>query len=268
MKRIIRNFLLSIAGKKKYQNLFEDLHQISLKGMNIGGGSAPAHSGEIYALQYIYDQLKESSSVTIFDVGANVGKYSNLLKDTFGNKAQIFSFEPSKKTFQKLLLNTNNINSYNFGFGYENQKLTLFSNADESGLASLYKRKLDHFNIQMDRTEEVEIKTIDKFCIQNDINHIHFLKLDIEGHELKALEGAKKLVSSGNIDYIQFEFGGCNIDSKSYFRDFFYLLKDNYTIFRIVKDGLFKIDDYKERYETFSTTNFLAERVGFPKIGH
>lgn len=63
----------------------------------MGEGVAPAHSGEIFAMQYINYQLKELSSLIIFDVGINTGKFSNILKDTFGSEAQIFAFEPSKK---------------------------------------------------------------------------------------------------------------------------------------------------------------------------
>jgi len=39
------------------------------------------------------------------------------------------------------------------------------------------------------------------------------------------------------------------------------LLKDDYYIYRIVKDGLYKIERYKEIYEAFITTNYLAERI-------
>lgn len=112
----------------------------------------------------------------------------------------------------------------------------------------------------MDIGEEIEIKTIDEFCSENEIRHIHFLKLDIEGHEKSALNGASKILSSGCVNFIQFEFGGCNIDSRTYFQDFYYQLKEDYKIFRIVKDGLFEIKHYKEIYEIFITTNFLAEK--------
>jgi hypothetical protein len=56
-----------------------------------------------------------------------------------------------------------------------------------------------------------------------------------------------------------FEFGGCNIDSRTYFQDFFYLLQDQYDISRIVRDGIYKIEKYKEIYELFRNSNFLAE---------
>ena len=59
---------------------------------------------------------------------------------------------------------------------------------------------------------------------------------------------------------IQFEFGGCNIDYRTYFRDFYYLLKENYKIYRILKDGLFELKQYKESYEIFINVNYLAIR--------
>ena len=112
----------------------------------------------------------------------------------------------------------------------------------------------------MDKSEEIKLSTLDVYCSANKIDRIHFLKLDIEGHELKALNGAKRMIDSKNIDIIQFEFGGANIDSRTYFQDFFYLLKDNYSIYRIVKDGLFEMPIYKETYEVFLTINYLAVR--------
>jgi hypothetical protein len=66
------------------------------------------------------------------------------------------------------------------------------------------------------------------------------------------------MISEKKIDNIQFEFGGCNIDSRTYFQDFFYLLKDNYRIYRVLKDGLFEIPTYKETYEIFTTINYSA----------
>ena len=62
-----------------------------------------------------------------------------------------------------------------------------------SGLASLTKRKLDHFNIDFSKEEKVDIDTIDNYCAENSIDHIHLLKIDIEGHELDVLSGSKRM---------------------------------------------------------------------------
>ena len=264
MKSFFKKLLNPFLGNVRYQKLFEYLHQLSLYGMHIGRGGSKDDSGEGVAIKYIQQKLKDEKQVTVFDVGANIGSYTILLNSILKDELRIFSFEPSKKTYQTLVENTkqlSNVSAYNFGFGNEEAKLTLFSNKDESGLASVYHRKLDHLHIDMNKTEEIEIKTIDGFCEQNNINHIHFLKIDVEGHEMKVLEGARNIINSKNIDFIQFEFGGCNIDSRTYFQDFFYLLKDDYTIYRIVRNGIYPIKTYKEIYEAFMTTNYLAERL-------
>jgi FkbM family methyltransferase len=271
LKQIIENVIIRSTntilkkrfGQRQYQSLFEDFYSISLQGMNIGGGAETESSGEKNALFYIKDKFKKSDKLVIFDVGANVGKYTILLNEVFRENSNILSFEPSKKTFNKLVINTNHIkntNLFNFGFGNANKFLTLYYNQEESGLASVYERRLDHFNIKMDLKEEIEIKTIDSFCEENNITQINFLKLDVEGHELSVLNGAVKMLKKHKIDFIQFEFGGCNIDSRTYFQDFYYLLSKDFYIYRIVVDGLHIIDNYKEMFEAFTTTNYLAER--------
>lgn len=251
------------AGKKKYQKIFEFLHRISLKGMNIGSVAGPYQSGEQSALRHIHSKYKDVEEWILFDVGANIGNYTLLLREVFGINSTVYSFEPAKDTFHKLesnLIGLGNVRLCNFGLGEEQARLTLYSNPASSGLASLYQRRLDHYKIQMNQTEDVEIRTVDDFCIENNINHIHLLKLDVEGHEIKVLKGASNMINSGKIDFIQFEFGGTDIDSRVFFRDFYYLLKNRYDFYRILKDGFYKIEGYTEIYENFMSAMYMAKR--------
>jgi FkbM family methyltransferase len=261
MKKFICKISNLILGNITFQKIFELLYKMSLLGMNIGGGTDYETSGETSIIKRIAHNYVGGKEVVVFDVGANIGGYSTELSKLFSSNATIYSFEPSKKTFATLKRNVRkypNINIYNFGFSDKKSKLILYSDKKVSGLASVYNRRLKHFGIKMNFKENIKTKTIDSFCIEKNITHINFLKIDVEGHELKVLEGAKKILQNKGIDYIQFEFGGCNIDSRTFLQDFFYLFGDNYQIYRVLKNGLYNLGKYKEQYERFVTTNYLA----------
>ncbi len=67
------------------------------------------------------------------------------------------------------------------------------------------------------------------------------------------------MIEEKKIRFIQFEFGPCNIDSRTYFRDFYDLLNENYSLYRIAANGLRAITRYTTDCEVFATSNFLAE---------
>lgn len=265
VKKYLETFKQSlIVGKNTliFQKFYENLFRISLVGMNIGTGSNISSDGEINVIRYVRKKCLSNINTVIFDVGANVGNYSKYIINEFvDNNFQLYSFEPSRGAFlelKKRLGNHSQIKLYNIGFGEKRGAKTLFYDKKKSGLSSLYDRRLLHFGIKMDLRESIKIDTIDNFCKNNGIQNIDFLKLDTEGYELNILRGAKNMIKNNSIRFIQFEFGGCNIDSRTYFQDFFYLLKDKYFIYRILKKNLYRIDSYKEIYELFLTTNFLA----------
>jgi len=253
--KLITKLLKAKKGLLKHQRLFEKLYLLALEGMNIGVGDNTADSGERVALQFIRSRLQGDKNPVLFDVGANIGSYTRMLLEIFGSEATVYAFEPSANTFARLKANlpkSPNIHLKNIGLGCEDGAITLFTDTEASGLASLYQRKLGHLNIRMDETEVVQINRLETFCRDEQIPHIHFLKLDVEGHELKVLEGAGALLAENRIDFIQFEFGGTHIDSRCFLRDFFHLLSANYDIYRIVKD--------REIYEVFTIANYLAVR--------
>ena len=110
----------------------------------------------------------------------------------------------------------------------------------------------------MENTETIKLTTLDEYCVKNNIDWIDYLKMDVEGHEHDVLLGSKNMLESKKIGIIQYEFGGCNIDSRTYFQDFWYLLNKNYDIYRLLKNGLKKINKYEEEQERFLTSTFLS----------
>ena len=251
-------------GSREFFNFWRGLYQLSLQGMNIGGGSDVLDSGEFAALQIMRNSFNVSDSPILFDVGANVGKYTLMLLNIFPN-ASIHSFEPGHSTFIALKNNISaaeknyqeQITLNNFGLSDAETDSTLFYDKAASGLASLYKRQLDYANIDFSQRETVHLTTLDKYCQVHGINEINLLKLDVEGHEISVLNGAANMLSARKIKNIQIEFGGCNLDSRTYFRDFWNLLHERYHVFYILRDSLTEIVKYEEQLEIFTTTNFF-----------
>lgn len=241
-------------GKKQYYEMWYSLLKEALLGMNIGAWQV-GNSGEKNVLELLKSR---GGTQILFDVGANVGDYTKLLMDYFP-EATIHCFEPAKKTFQKLRENVQNSNVIlnNMGISDEVTEKRLYYDEEGSGMASLYHRELDYLGIDFSLSESVRLDTLDNYCKKNNIETIDLLKMDIEGNELKALKGADLLLKQKRIKNIQIEFGGCNIDSRTYFKDFWNLLHQDFEVYRILQDGLWRISGYSEKLECFVTTNYL-----------
>lgn len=213
--------------------------------------------------------LEVRPGFTFFDVGANVGNYSLEVRRRLGPTGGVFHlFEPSTDTAaaleQHIRMALPEAVIVRKAVGEAPGEAVLYTNKPLSGIASLYKRRLDHHRTEMDQTEAVQVVSLDAYCRENGVAAIDLLKLDIEGNELAALQGAAGLLAARGIRVIQFEFGGCNIDSRTYFQDFFYFFKEyGYGLYRVNRFfPPIPITRYREELEQFTTTNYLAVAAG------
>lgn len=255
---ILKPFL----GKKHLVKFWEKVYIAALLGIGCGEASEDdkTASGENTCFKYLKKNFIQDNYL-IFDVGANVGQYATEALNNFeNNQVFVHSFEPSKKTYSKLVNNMKefeNIRLNNFGISNEISRAVLYSVEKNSGLSSLYKRDLSQFNLSLDNSETIELNTIDNYCSKNKIEEIDLLKMDIEGNEYKALLGAKKMLKNKRIKTIQIEFGGANIDARVFLKDFWNLLSVDYKMYRIMTNGLYELTDYKETMEIFYCTNYF-----------
>lgn len=194
------------------------------------------------------------------DVGGNKGEYSQSLL-TANPAMEVHIFEPSAVNIAQLRTRfgaVSNVFINDCGLGAANETSILHADVAGSGLASLTKRNLDHVNVAFEFTENVKITRFEDYW-KNTLcsRQIDLFKIDVEGHEMDVLEGLGKAISS--IDVVQFEFGGCNIDTRTYFRDFWIYFADHgFDLFRITPFGLASMSRYTELDECFTTTNYLA----------
>ena len=247
--------IIKFFRQPMFQGFWESLHNKSLVGMNYWGGARFFESGELAIVKKL---LADEKNAVFFDVGANDGRFAAEVAEILPDSARIYCFEPLPSMYEKLLEATagkRSVKAHNIGFGDNNEKLEIFYIKDSEELTSLYENIPDR---NFTDSATVQIRTLDEFLRENNISEITYLKIDVEGHELKVLEGAKKAIDERKIKYIQFEFGESMIDARVFFRDFWNLLNENYRFYRILPNGIREVIHYSENLEIFHCVNFIA----------
>jgi FkbM family methyltransferase len=228
-----------------------------LAAQGFGAGGAMYSSGELGVFK-----LVKAHAPLLFDVGSHIGEYTEEFLRLFP-RGRSFAFEPSASHVALLRQRFGNrpgVQIFPLGLGAEPGRLPLYKNQDISGLASLSRRQLDHFDIKMEQVEMVTISTIDAIVEETGLTTIDILKIDVEGHDLAVLHGASKALERGIIKLAQFEFGGCNLDTHTNLQDFYYFFKTFDFAIGLVQpsERIQIIDRYDEFYEHYRTTNFVA----------
>jgi FkbM family methyltransferase len=252
--------------QRRFQKMLDRFVQQAQSRLGVGGGGHVGDSGEEAVLNLLSDASRaQARRLCIFDVGANQGQYLGLvLRHLAGHDKDVHCFEPSPSTFALLgekYRNTAGVRLNPMGLAREAGARKLFSDEAGSGLASLTKRNLDHLDIKFERSETVQLDTLDNYCAANNVKVIDLLKIDVEGHELDVLNGGEGLFAERGVRLVAFEFGGCNIDTRTYVRDYwsFFQKHGMKSFYRIMPSGqMFLIENYHEGLEAFRTTNFLV----------
>lgn len=266
VKKALADIYTSVMSRPAMQPLNEAMLKFTLYAMGIGYSEESDRNGERRWLDLLHSQLNAAgrSRPVIFDVGANIGEYTRQIASVFGDSVEIHAFEPARITFERLREHTASLAAsihYNCaGIGRSTGSATLYSDGDGSTLASLHPRDLERFDRTMDRTEMIEITTVDDYCAHQGIDHIDLLKLDIEGNEYDALCGASRMMSERRIDCIQFEFGSTTLAAHVSFHDLYTLLKPEFDVYRLLKRGMRRIARYRETDEIFMYQNLVALR--------
>lgn len=238
-------------------SLLADVYLCILLGK--GAGSGWALDVEVKAAASVIHH----PSPIIFDVGANTGEWSFLMREHCPQATRFFLFEP-QPACHKIIEGRRIPNSTLVPHAVSStagQTIELFVGKEASGLASLHQRR-DSYFAQMDFSPiEVKAVTIDDVVEEYQLNRIDLLKIDVEGHELSVLKGAIQNLERGRIRALTFEFGSGNINSRTFFHDFWDLLTPlGFEIYRILPSGrLMRIGDYYEDCEYFrGVTNYIA----------
>jgi len=205
--------------------------------------------------RFIRDLAASTTDFACVDVGANLGGYARLVHDCFGARSKIWCFEPAPETYRQLVENTAglaNVRCYDVALSDANAESVLYLDHRGTQFSSL---------TPMAGTKPQAVRTarLDDVAEREGIHRIDLLKIDVEGHEMAVLRGASRLLASGAIARVQFEYGENNALLGTRIRDFYDLFGDRFSMFRIVRDGLWPLGDYRQSLEiSTSATNYVA----------
>ena len=201
-------------------------------------------------------------SSVVFDIGAHVGEWTNHALE-INPQLHIHCFEPGKDNFTKLAANVQSKQVVRNPFGLRSRRgeQSFFIYRDAPGLNSLYQRRglEDGWGLETTHeTETVRLDTLENYCREKNIEKIDFMKIDVEGHELEVFKGGRSLFAENRVGIIQFEYGGCNIDSKVLLKDIFEFFEGmDYRFYKILPDRLKHFPRYDQRLENFKYQNWL-----------
>lgn len=213
-----------------------------------------------------------NSGQTVFDIGANVGGWTEEVLNVVPD-VEVHIFEAVPKIYHELIKNITSKNLFrklipnNCAVSKTDGVTKICYYPDSPQWSTMYRRGFhveSTCGLQPPQSVDVLATSIDGYCNRLGIKRVNFLKIDVEGAELDVLSGAKKLLKSGRIDYIQFEYGGTYLDAGTTLKQIFDLLSQyRYSIFKILPDQLEYLPGFSPNYEDFQFSNFLAVNERF-----
>jgi FkbM family methyltransferase len=139
-----------------------------------------------------------SSDSHMLDVGANIG-YISIIMSLTSPAGKIYSFEPGPKIFSFLKKNVKdnrlkNVDIHNIGLSDKNYTTKLAYSSDMQA-GAFVSNDPETVKVKYPVSEDIKLEALDSVYKKLGIVKCDLLKVDIEGHELSFLSGAKNFIS-------------------------------------------------------------------------
>jgi FkbM family methyltransferase len=219
-------------------------------------------NGELRLQRVVLDAADPWAKVYLFDVGARVGDWSRAAAEYGAGRSgglQIHAFEPvpeSRKALEdscaepiaekRLIVNA-------VALSNSSGRASIHIPHATAGTSSLYPEQQTRYS----RVLEIETNTIDQYCAEGSIGHVHLIKIDTEGNDFRVIQGAERLLRSGRVDVIQFEYNHRWIDARCYLRDVFDLTEGtDYMVGKVCSKTVEIYVAWHPELERFFETNY------------
>lgn len=132
---------------------------------------------------------------TAVDVGANLGYFTAVLAQCVGPAGRVWSFEPVPETYELLTL-CKSLNGYahvtpmGVALGTANGSIEITYDRRHSGIATMHPDQV------AGETQRVQLRSLDTLIASGEVGRRpDLLKVDVEGHELDVLRGARQTIA-------------------------------------------------------------------------
>lgn len=221
-------------------------------GSRIAAGTYEPRVSEVMAAHLEEDSI-------FIDVGANVGYFSNLAAGIVAGKGAVYAFEPDFENYYALtknILDHTNVYALNMALS-DDTSFALMNHSSHSSCHSMVSTGNYLDGVQF----PVPTLTLDRFWeTYLHKQRVGLLKVDVEGAELKVLEGMEKLISEKMVNTMIIEFCPAIIRNAGFEVDDFYMALAPHFSISVIDESYRQLLDNGRVY-SLSDFNRIADTL-------
>ncbi len=222
---------------------------LRLYNIAINNSLAPDVNGEQWFISLLNDPR------VIVDVGFHRGDWTKEVVRRFP-MAAVYGFDPwppARRFFDSCGFR-GDVQLFDVGLSNEVGRARFYDYNDACN--SLALRDLEGLNVE--GAYDVDVTTLDQWCVHHSVDHIDLLKIDVEGYDLAVLEGSRQLLADQAVDAFSFEYASGWIGSKRFLGEAVqYISEQGYVLFKLFPKFLAPFV-YQTVHENFYGAMFVA----------
>lgn len=204
-------------------------------------------------------QANADNKKCFIDIKANIGYFSVLAANALQNNSHIYSFEPMQDAYNILKKNTekyNNCKSINLALGEKSEKVKFYSTIDYVNSGTTPSPFISNDLITQALVQQ---ESLDLYAEKNGIPSFDLLKCDIQGDDICAIKGAKRLIENSPEAIIIVEWAPAWMKKAGFEAEDLIDILIDYDFKEITA-----VDDYTQKFYSVETMldHFKSDKTG------
>jgi FkbM family methyltransferase len=162
-----------------------------------------------YAIKRRVDGILGKSSPIIIEAGAHIGSDTREMSHVWP-LGSIHAFEPIPEIYGQLVANTRrrrNVMTHPYALSNATGVAEIYvSSGNSNGSSSLLSPKEhvhDHPDVHFNSKIKIDTLTLDDWAARNDVSHVDFAWLDMQGFELPVLQASTRIFPTMKVIYME-----------------------------------------------------------------